>query len=300
MPSLRNYGLTIVLCVIWGMAFVAISVGDQQLNLVTGDNFVKSAVDMALLRWLITSACFLLLYPFIGKPRVPFEIKDAPRLIVVALASVGIYHISLYYAEQTVTASLAGVLISLAPLFSVVFSTLLLGEKLGRRLVLGLALAFAGSAIISSPDLNFSSSAPLGPPLVVISALASATFTVGSKPLVGKYGPNAMAVWAAVLGTVMLLPLASGGLFDVALRLPLAGWLPILYLSLLSTVVANLLFYTLLSRQSVSRLSVQLYLVPLVSVIGGVLLLANPLGPLLVGGGLVLLAGVALGTSRRP
>ena len=117
----KSYTLLLALSVIWGLAFVAIRRADFDL----------SPVDLTLLRWIIVSVAFLVLAPFIGKLKVPFQRKDLPRFLVVALSNVVIYHLSLNYAESIVS-SLAGLLISLGPVFVVVLSRLSLGEKIGE------------------------------------------------------------------------------------------------------------------------------------------------------------------------
>ncbi len=294
MQNVRGYALLVLLGVIWGNAFVAIRVAVSPGQL--------TPVSLTLLRWLIVSAAFLALYPILGKAKAKFERKDSLRLLVVALTSVAIYHLSLNFSEQIVNASLAGLLISLSPLFSVVLSALALHEKIGTRVKAGLVVAIAGAAVISSPDLSLGSTNALGPLLVVISALSSAIFTVAAKPLVTKYGPFPVAVWSAVLGTAVLLPLLpifSPNIIQEAANLSLKGWTAVLYLSLLSTVIANLIFYTLVGRQMVSRFVVQLYLVPLVSVVGGVLILGEQLGLATVVGGAMLLVAVGLATVSR-
>jgi drug/metabolite transporter (DMT)-like permease len=289
LANLRGYFLLVVLSVIWGLAFVAIRRADFELG----------SVNLTLLRWIIVSAGFLALYPFIVKPKVKFQREDFPRLLVVALTSVVIYHMALNAAEKTVNASLAGLLISLAPLTTVLLSAAVLHEKIRPRLWVALVLAIAGSVAISSPDLSLNGATFAGPLLVVVAALAGATFTVASKPLVGKYGPFPVAAWAAFLGTAILLPLVTPSMVQEAAGLSLAGWASVLYLAILSTVLANLIFYTLVSRQEVSRLGIQLYLVPVVSAVGGVLILGEGLGlATLVGGGLLLFA-IGLATSGR-
>jgi len=283
--NLRGYTLIVVLSVIWGMAFVAIKRADLEL----------SSISLTLLRWFIVAAVFLVLYPVLAKPKTKFERKDFPRLLVVALTSVDIYHLSLNAAEKTVNASLAGLLISLSPLTTVLLSGMVLHEKIHRRLGLALVLAISGAVLISSPDLSVS--AGVGPALVVVAALASGTYTVASKPLVGKYGPFPVAAWTTFLGTAILLPLSSPNLIEQAQGLSEVGWASVLYLAILSTVVANLIFFTLVNRQAVSKLGVQLYLVPIVSAAGGALVLKESFGlPTLVGGALLLIA-VALGMS---
>jgi O-acetylserine/cysteine efflux transporter len=131
---------------------------------------------------------------------------------------------------------------------------------------------------------------------VIFAAFAYAVFSVGSKPLVMKYGFFWTAAWAAVLGTTMILPLVSGSLVDEVARMSIEGWISVIYLAVLSTVVGYLIFYSLVSSRAVSSLSVQLYLVPLVSVIGGALILGENIGPATVLGGSFLLGGVYLAT----
>jgi len=262
-------------------------------------DFDLSPVDLTLLRWIIVSMAFLVLAPFIGKLKVPFQRTDLPRFLVVALSNVVIYHLSLNYAESIVSASLAGLLISLGPVFVVVLSRLSLGEKIGGRLIVALLFALAGAVVLSAGD-TLSFVTLTGPIAVVVTALAYAVYAVLSKPLVGKYGAVPTAIWASLAGTAMLLPLLSGGFFADVSRLSTEGWISVLYLALLSTVLGNTIFYTLVGRKAVSTLSIQLYLIPLVSALGGVLLLREAVTLYLIFGGGALLVAVALATGTRP
>ena len=85
LKSVTAYSGLAVLSVIWGMAFVAIKAVVVEL----------SPVNLALLRWFIAGVPFLILLPIIGRPKVSFERKDVPRLLVVAFANVAGYHIAL-------------------------------------------------------------------------------------------------------------------------------------------------------------------------------------------------------------
>jgi len=94
------------------------------------------------------------------------------------------------------------------------------------------------------------------------------------------------------------LPLLSTGFITQVESLPIDGWLSVLYLSVLSTVLGYTLFYTLVSRRSVSTLSIQLYLAPIVGVIGGVVLLNETVTVFTAIGGAMMLAAVALTTKK--
>jgi drug/metabolite transporter (DMT)-like permease len=287
LKSATAYLGLVVLSLIWGMAFVAIKVVETEL----------SPVNLALMRWLIAAIPFLILLPIIGRPKVRFERKDIPRLLVVALANVAGYHISLNYAETTLSAGLSALLIAFGPIFIVVLSYLLLHEKAGRRVLVGLVLAFAGTVVLSIGAIgatDFSSFAGILEAL--FTALCYALFAVLGKPLVSKYGSAPTTILAGLLGTALMTPLLSPSFFTQAMSLSAEGWLGVLYLGLLSTVFGYLMFYTLVSRGAVSRLSIQLYLIPVVSIVGGALLLAEQVtAPVVVGGGMMLVA-VAIST----
>ena len=287
--KIENYVLLIILSVIWGLAFVAIRYLDFEL----------SFVDLTLLRWLVASAGYLMFLPFVGKMKTKFERRDMPRLLCVAFFNVLGYHLSLNYAEKTVSSGLAGLLISLGPVFSVLLSAIFLKEKVSARLGFALMLAVFGAGILSVPDLRGGFTTLSGPLAVVLAAFSFAAFSILSKPLVAKYGAIPIASWAGILGTVMLLPLMPSTFVKDVAALSFAGWASLLYLSLLSTVLGYLMFYTMVGRGGISTLMVQLYLAPVVSVIGGVILLQESLTSYTLIGGAAMLIAVWLATNAR-
>lgn len=287
--NLTAYSGLLVLSIIWGLAFVAIKQVVTEL----------SPANLALLRWLVASVPFLILLPIIGRPKTKFERRDIPRLLVVALANVAGYHLSLYYAETTLSAGLSALLTSLGPVFIAVLSYFLLNEKAGRKVLLGLLLAMAGTVVLSTGSISVSDLSSYGGILeALVTAFCYGLFTVVGKPLVHKYGSASTTIMAGLVGTAMLLPLLSSSFFSQTSSLSALGWASVLYLSLLSTVFGYLMFYTLVSRGAVTRLSIQLYLIPVVSIVGGALLLGEAITvPVVVGGGMMLTA-VAITTRK--
>ncbi len=121
-----SYVLIAILSVIWGLAFVAIRRAEFEL----------SPINLTILRWLIASGGFLILAPALGRPKQPVQRSHIPRILMVSFASVAGYHLSLNYAETIVSSGLAGLLISMGPIFAVLLSAFFLKEKIGRRLFL--------------------------------------------------------------------------------------------------------------------------------------------------------------------
>ncbi len=286
--AIVGYGLVLVLSVLWGLAFVAIRRAEFEL----------SPPNLTILRWLIASAGFLVLAPIYGKPATPVQKRDIPRILLVSFASVVGYHLSLNYSETIVSSGLAGLLISFAPIFVVLLSAIFLKEHIGKSLMLALGLAVVGAFILSvGSDLTFLQIT--GPLAVILAAFMYSVFSVGSKPLVKSYGARPVAIWVAVIGTTFTLPLLSSNFFTQVSNLSLTGWVSVLYLAILSTVIANMILYTLISSRAVSRLSVQLYLIPLVSLVGGILLLNETWSIFTIIGGFFLLAGIAIATHKH-
>jgi drug/metabolite transporter (DMT)-like permease len=125
-------------------------------------------------------------------------------------------------------------------------------------------------------------------------ALSYATFAVFAKPLVQKFGARAFTIWVGLIGTAMLLPLLSKSFVFQVTSLPTLGWIAILYLSLLSTVFGYMLFYTMIEHGGVAKVSVQLYLIPVVGIAGGALLLGESVTVFTIIGGAAMLLAVGL------
>jgi drug/metabolite transporter (DMT)-like permease len=280
--------LVAALSLIWGLAFVAVREADFQL----------SPLSIQLARWLVASAGFAVVLPFL-KPKARFEGRDAPRLLAVSLLSVVVYGTALNYSETTLSAGLAGLIVSLGPVFMAVFSVLILKERVGPRLVYALLLAVFGSVLLSVSDLRVAGSPVAGTIEAVLAALVYAGYAVLAKPLIEKYGALPVMTWSALSGTVFLLPLLSPGFVSQMSTLSLDGWASILFLGLISNVIGYTLFYTLVGRGTLSSLSVQLYLVPVVSVVGGILILGEQLTLFTVLGGAATLAAVGLSRVKK-
>lgn len=279
-----------MLSIIWGLAFVAIRYLEPFLT----------PVNLTILRWFLASAAFLTLIPFMGKPKRKFERRDIPRILLVSFANVVTYHLTLNASESSISAGMAVLIVALGPVFILVLSSIFLGERQGRRILAAVAMAFSGSLVLAlGSDLTAGGSTLTGILEAVGTAVSFSVFSVFSKPLLQKYGARPFTIWAGILGTMMLLPLLSRSFFVQVATLPMDGWLAILYLSILSTVAGYMLFYTLVNRGAVSRLSVQLYLIPVVGVAGGVLFLGESVTVFTIAGGFMMLVAVAISTMKR-
>ena len=111
LSKFKGYTLLVFLSIIWGLAFVAIR--EAVLDL--------TPINLTLLRWIIASSGFLIILPFI-KAKMKFERKDLPKLLVMSITNVAGYNIALNYAETSISAGLAALLISFGPVFITLLS----------------------------------------------------------------------------------------------------------------------------------------------------------------------------------
>jgi drug/metabolite transporter (DMT)-like permease len=277
-------GLLLILSTIWGLANVSIRKA----------NFELSPINLTFLRWLVARANLIIL-PLFGKPKTKLVRRDIPLLILFAFLSVPVYHLLINFGIATVSAGVAGFLSSLGRIFIAALSAFILKEKIKGRLAIALFCGISGALVLSWPYLDFGSNLSFsGPAELMLAALALAVFVVLAKPLLQKYGAIPVTIWTGLIGTTFILPLLSPTFFADITHLSFAGWIAVLHISILSSVMGYLIFYSLVAREPVSKLSVQLYLIPIVSLLGGIFFLGEAVTTYTIVGGLIVLFSVVL------
>jgi len=203
-------------------------------------------------------------------------------------------------AELYLTASLAGIITTTAPLFSALVAAAWLKDPLTPRTVLGLLLGILGVAVL----LGWSP-LPLGPELYLsVAAMLAAAFCYG----LGAVYTRAAFRGVPLLGLATAQQLAAGAeLLGPAAATVRSPWpqppsvvLSVLALALLSTALAYLIYFRLIERVGPTRALMVSILVPFFGVLWGVVFLGEPVTPgTFVGLGIVL-GGVVLAAGVRP
>ncbi|WP_433532812.1 DMT family transporter [Micromonospora sp. CA-263727] len=240
-----------------------------------------------------------------GRPRhgTPGLGAPAPRrsgtLGLIALWGVawfGGYNVALNAAERLVDAGTAALLVSVAPILVAVAAILVLGERLTGRLGLGMAVAFAGVALIAAGGFTGHAD-KLGVALAVLSAALYAFGVLLQKRLLARVDAVTMTWLGALAGTAALLPFAPALLGEIAAAPPSAT-LGMLYLGVFPTAIGFLTWGYVLSRWTAGRTTAATYLVPPVTVLLSWTVLGEVPAPLALLGGALCLTGVILATRR--
>jgi drug/metabolite transporter (DMT)-like permease len=274
--------------VFWGISFVATKAALREV----------SPPTLIATRFALGVALLLLLLAFRGQALLP------PRDAWAGLALLGFIGVLVHQAMQAValtltTAVKAGWLIGLTPIWSALLAVLLLGERLGRVRICGLAVGFVGATVLvtGGQPLAVLRSLPStrGDLLILASTLNWAVYTVLGRGLLQRLGALKATAGSLTLGWLMVLPwfLARHGWRELS-RLSGTTWLAIAFLGLACSGLGYLLWYGALEKVEASRVASLLYLEPLVTLAAAVILLGEPVRATTVVGGVLVLVGVLL------
>jgi drug/metabolite transporter (DMT)-like permease len=187
------------------------------------------------------------------------------RLLVCGLLGAPAYNLALYYGQQHgVPPPIASLTTALVPLFVLLLAALFLGERLTARRLLAFTVAVSGLVVISLSRGGAAGSGGYGR-VVAVTALAPLSwsiYSILSKPVSGKVSPVLWTYLSIVLGGLPLLAVMrlTGG--PEILALDGLGWMALLFLSLLCTVLGYAVWTWLLRHLAASTVGFTVFLNP--------------------------------------
>ncbi|MGW1409263.1 DMT family transporter [Streptomyces sp. NPDC002403] len=220
-----------------------------------------------------------------------------PGIIWSGLLWFGLYMVVLNWGEQQVDAGTAAMVVNIGPLLIALLGARMLGEGLPRRLLAGMAVSFAGAAVVGLSMSGHGGASVLGVLLCLLAAVAYATGVVRQKPALRHGSALQITTFGCLVGTVACLPFC-GALVSDAAGAPLSATLNMVYLGLFPTALAFTTWAYALARTTAGRMGATTYAVPALVVLMSWLLLDEVPAPLTVAGGLLCLAGVAVSRTR--
>ena len=235
----------------------------------------------------------LLLYRYEGRfPR--FNRRELGAVLLLGLTGVVGYNLAFFKGLETVSAGRAGLIIALNPVGIALVSALFDGEPLRPVKSLGILLSVVGAMlVISDGQLALLFSKMTEGELVLLGCvLCWSLYSVIGRRVMGTLTPLAAVTGSAVIGALMLAPLAlAQGVVPAALGYGTKAWCGLLYLAALGTVVAFFWYYQSIREIGAVRAGVFINFVPLFALLFGFLLLGEPLTAGLVKGGVLVILG---------
>jgi drug/metabolite transporter (DMT)-like permease len=263
---------------LWSSALIGIKIGLQGY----------SPGSLGLLRYLIASLSLLILY-FKLPQRNKLSLRDLLYIIFIGIVGIGIYNIALNYGEMVVPAGIAGFIIGLMPVFTMIFAFFLLKERVPIKSWFGVLISFIGLFLIARGE-GGSLKYDAGLIYILIAAILGSYYAVAQKTLFHRYGPLELVILTIWGGTLVMLPFLP----DLIRELPAAPWsatAAAVYLGIFPAAIAYALWNYAISKAPAGRASGYLYAMPLIATVLGMIILREYPTPLELTGGLITLLG---------
>jgi drug/metabolite transporter (DMT)-like permease len=200
-------------------------------------------------------------------------------------------------AERTVPTGVAALLIATAPLWMAIFDRAAYGVRLGPLAIAGLAVGFAGVALLVAPTGGGGGYDPRGIVLLLISPVLWSAGTLYTKrahlPRRPFVGSGMEMLWGALLLGVAGILHGELPQIDLA-KVSAHSLLAFLYLVVIGSLVAFSAYVWLLRVAPISLVSTYAYVNPVVAVALGALFEGEPVTVRTLAAGAVIVAGVAL------
>ncbi len=276
--------LMVMLCLSWGFNQIAIKLALPDIPPLTQAT--------------IRSIGGLLIILLVAQVRrIPlFERDGTLKAGLLAGLFFGFEFIMIYRGLLYTTASRAVVFLYVAPFVVALGSRRFLGERLNSLQWSGLALSFAGVALaIGVPQPSVDATVILGDLMAVAAGIlwAVTTLIIKGSRLVQASAEKALAYQVAASVPILALGAALSG--ETITQMPGAVALASLaYQTLWVVGVTFLIWFFLIKSYSASKLSSFTFMTPLFGVIGGHLIMGDPLSLAFAGAALLVMAGLYL------
>lgn len=217
-----------------------------------------------------------------GRPLFTFSLRGKPvyKLVLLGIVQPVAYFIFENYGILYTSSAVAGTIIAAVPVCCILMDVLVLHERVTLKQVLCALGAIGGVALISVGGAMMVSA--LGMLFLVLTMLSDTLYYGISHNAAKRFTPFEMTYVMFIVGMVVFIPVGliyAGGLHSPLITGPMHDggfWVAVLYLGLLSSVLAYGLLNFANSHLSVSETSLFSNVTTVVSVLAGVVLLKEP------------------------
>jgi len=279
----------IALGTIWGSSFLWIKIAVQEIGPFT----------LVALRLLFGVLGLVVVFLF-ARPELPRTRRMLLILTLIGLTNNAIPYVLISWGEQYIDSAVAAILNSTTPLFAMIFAHLYLrDDRVTASRLIGLLVGFVGIVILVSRGLGSNVRFNLAGQLaVLIASVSYAGTAVFARKTTKGIHPVALALVPLIGADIfmwIITPIVESPITMPALPVT---WLAVVWLGILGTCIAFLLYYYLLHSVGPTRTALVTYVFPLVGVVLGVIFLDELLDWQLVVGGALVVGSIVFVNTR--
>ena len=231
-----------------------------------------------LLRVIGGSLLFFLTYIFFIKENV--EIKDIARLLLCGLFGVAINQLFFFEGLNLTTPINAAIIMTVSPILVIIFSAIIIKEKITIRKLLGIFLGIVGAAtlILKSGSISLDNTFFVGNILIFINATSYSIYLVLVKTLMTKYNPITVMFYVFSFGLIFVLPFGLNELLEVNTQsFSKIIYLKVAFVVICTTFLAYLFNAFALKTLNPSVVSTYIYLQPVLASVVAIFLKSDSL-----------------------
>tara|TARA_Y100000590_G_scaffold308645_1_gene348463 strand:+ start:2156 stop:3088 length:933 start_codon:yes stop_codon:yes gene_type:complete len=289
----NNLFLLILLSSIWGSAFIAIKIAVQTIN----------PISIVALR--LTIASIILLTFFIIKGyKFNFTLKTYMYIFLISLFGNVIPFYLISWSEIFIDSNLAGLLLSIAPIFALISSHFLTSDdKFTLMKFLATIFGFIGIIILLGFDnlkLVFQGDYLLILPKIAV-IIAAFGYVISSIFAYNLKKINTISLTTMVLIFASLMSLPFMLIYEINnFSIPdNKSIIAVIYLGIMPTATAYLLRFYIISKAGPIFLSYVAYLIPIFAIFWGVILLNENINALTMFAMIFIFAGIYFGQKEQ-
>jgi drug/metabolite transporter (DMT)-like permease len=245
---------------------------------------------------LILAISLLLLIAIIQKRDFTLNLKSHGYIFILAL--IAVFHLWIQVTGMKfTTASNTGWIIGMAPIFMALLGLIFFKEELSTLKVTGIIIAtfglllLVGKGNITSIDLIKNK----GDLLVLSSAFTWGIYSMVNKKISLNYSPLMTILYLFIMMAIIIIPFTvSETTIKSVVNLSTVGWFSILFLGLLCSGVAYVIWAYALREMESAKVGAYLYFEPFVTIITAWIFLREDITLLMILSGLVITLGVFL------
>lgn len=293
MKQLRNRQLTghlfAIFCVTaWGTSFLI-------------SKSLMNRLQPSQLMWLRFVIAYLAMW--IVCPRRQFLGKDEWRILLLSLVGNTLYFFAENTALQLTQAANVSILVSSAPILSILLLRFFgRSERLTRRRLIGIFLAFLGVLLVVFNGVFVLKLNPIGDALALMAALFWALYGFLAKPILERFDSSLVTRKLMFYGILTSAPLllAEGEPFTALRLLTIHDLFGLLYLGLICSALCYLLWNQAIDRLGALTANLYVYAVPLVTMLASALFLREAITGIGLIGITLVVGGMMLSSLEKP
>lgn len=281
----RDWALFLGISLIWGSSFLLMAEALEGFTpgVVTLGRAGLGATVLWLMRWRL-------------RPGHRIDRTDRSKIVLLGIVWVALPFTLFPIAQQWINSAVTGLLNGSTPVLVTLVSVFLVRVRPSPRQLVGLAVGFLGILLISLGAAGEGSSQARGV-LLVLGATTCYGFALNmAPPLQARYGAIVLMSNVMTVATIAVLPYALIDLGDN--RLDATAVLALAAVGCVGTGFAYWIMTTLVGRVGSIRASFITYLIPVVSLLLGVLLRDDEVTALALVGTPVTIVGAFLAARR--